>query len=297
VRHGGGAAAVRAEFVSAAGERATLAVGIGPEGARRTRNDKPSSLAEHLAVQPVLAWTSAERELLTGAPAARRRFLDRGLVAERPAALADLAAYRRALDQKRALLARRAGRAEIGPWNELLAASAARLAQARGEYVARLGDELQRVLGAGDLEIPAVTLAYAPSPAVARDGRDAILAALVASGAEEGRRRQPLLGPHRDDLVISWGASRLRDTASAGERKALGLVLLLAQARLLERVREPPLLLLDDADTELDEAALARLWRLLGGRQILASSNRPGAWAGLPIEARWGLSQGNTKSL
>lgn len=297
VRHGASGAALRGEFTGPGGERATLFVAIGVEGARRARNDKPSSLSEHLAVQPVLAWTSGERELLSGPPAGRRRFLDRGLVSERPAMLGELAAYRRALEQKRALLAGRPAAGAVAAWNDVLAPAAARLVRQRADYVEGLRAELQAVLEEAGLGLPPVDMTYAPSPAAARQGEEAIAAAFDQSRDEELRRHRPLVGPHRDDVVIAWGGARLRDVASAGERKALGLLLLLAQARRLETVGAAPLVLLDDADTELDERALGRLWALFAGRQTIASSNRPRAWEGLAVERRMTLEHGEIKRL
>ena len=101
----------------------TLALTWTPEGRRRRlgeREDAP--LEEHVAALPVLAWTSAESELLQGPPAVRRRFLDRGLVALAPRALAALGRYQQVLRQKRRLLA--GGLSGLEPWNELLAQSA-----------------------------------------------------------------------------------------------------------------------------------------------------------------------------
>jgi recombinational DNA repair ATPase RecF len=81
--------------------------------------------------------------------------------------------------------------------------------------------------------------------------------------------------------------------ASAGERKALGLLLVAAQAVVLRAGGRQPLLLLDDADAELDRRALACLWQALPeSAQLFASSNRPEAWEGLPVERRWRLSGG-----
>jgi recombinational DNA repair ATPase RecF len=84
-----------------------------------------------------------------------------------------------------------------------------------------------------------------------------------------------------------------RRVASAGERKALGLLLLAAQARLLARRGRRPLLLLDDADTELDSARLMAVWTALGEpEQLLATSNRPEVWAALPLAGRFCVEAG-----
>ncbi len=89
-----------------------------------------------------------------------------------------------------------------------------------------------------------------------------------------------------------WGESDLRHVASAGERKALGLALLAAQIEVLEAAGRSPTILLDDADTELDQGALARVWNGLGERAVFASSNRPEVWNELATEGRFRLEGG-----
>jgi len=249
-------------------------------------------IGEHLAVQPVLAWTSAEGALLSGPPGARRRFLDRALVSWRPAALGVLGRYQRALAGKRALLAR-GERRGLEAWNELLAREGAEVAARRAELVAALAARLAPLAGEVGLLLPEVGLAYEPSPPDAPEGAETLRAALERAAGEELARRQPLVGPHRDEIAIRLGGRPARRGASAGERKALGLLLLAAQARLLAEGGAAPLLLLDDLDTELDGERLAALWRALAGApQLLATSNRPEVWRSLPVAERWRVEAG-----
>ncbi len=260
-------------FAFAAGERT------------RTLDGKAVALAEHLAVLPTLSWTQADHELLAGSPALRRRFLDRGLVHCRPGALATLGRYERALAEKRALLARGGGALE--PWNELLAEHGAALATAR----AALAAELERAVDAGrraaDLGLPPITLRYRPSPAAALAGAAALAAELERAAPDERRRGQPLVGPHRDELEVGLGGAAARRVASAGERKAVGLLLLAALAARLAAAGRPPLLLVDDADAELDRGRLERLVELFAPLgQVLFSSSRPEVWP-----ARAGLAR------
>ena len=126
----------------------------------------------------------------------------------------------------------------------------------------------------------------------------AILMALRSRVEEERRRGMPLVGPHRDDLSISWEDHQLRRVASAGERKSIGLALLAAHGRVLEMRGKNVLYLLDDADTELSANTLKALWRSFrGARQLFASSNRPEIWADLPIEHQWRLQDGALEAL
>ncbi len=271
--------------------RATLAVEWSGGRRRRTHNGKVSTLAEHLATQPILAWTSAESALLTGGPSHRRRFLDRGLVAGRPGALEVLQRYREALLQKKQLLQQ--GGEEIETWNQVLAAVGAELLDLRRGYLARLQESFSSVLDASGSRFAGTRLVYRPSPEEGLAGAPAFFARLMRSVGTERARRLPLLGPHRDDVTLLWQEQEIRRLASAGERKLLGLALLAAQARLLVEGGRVPLVLLDDADAELDRRALARAWSGFEFLpQLLASSNRPEVFEGLAVGRRWTLQEG-----
>ena len=272
--------------------RATLGVGwTAAGGLERRLNGKTASLADHLAVQPVVAWTAADAELLDGPPVLRRRLLDQGVVGERPAALAVLARYRQALDQKRRLLAE--GGTGVGPWNELLASVAAELVALRRAYAARLGGGLEAVLAGSGLTLGSVELVYRPSIDPGDGGAEEALARLEEVREEELRQRRPLAGPHRDDLAVLWQGRGLRRAASAGEKKLLGLALTAARGALLESAGRRPLYLLDDADGDLDRGRLGVAWELFSeAPQLLATSHRPDAWETLGAAVTQRLESG-----
>lgn len=288
VRRGAGGFALAGEFTGE--QRVRLDFGWSESGGRRAVNGRTGALAEHLSVQPILAWTTADRDLLTGPPAGRRRFLDRGLVGERPASLEALTRYRQALRQKRLLLARR--ETGVEPWNELLAEHGAELIMRRAGHAARLAAALAERAEALDRRFADVVLTYRPSPPDGLNGAAELLRRLQEAGPGEHRRRMPLVGPHRDDMEVRWRGEEIR-AASAGERKALGLLLLAAQGDLLAASGRPPLYLLDDADAELDRQALERAWQAFtSAEQVFASSNRPEVWDDVELAARSALSEG-----
>lgn len=277
-----------------AAARVELEVGYGPDGSVRRRNGREVGVAEYLGTLPVVVWAPAERDVLAGGPEARRRFLDRGILGLRPADLALLRRYREALRQKRRLLA--AGGRGLVAWNETLAAAAAAVISRRGRYVEELAAELAKLGGGGRGALPPLEVRYRPSPPQGLDGQRAILEALSVLEDEERDRRQPLAGPHRDELEIIVGGRAARHFASAGERKAAGLLLVAAQGRRLEAAQRRPIYLLDDLDAELDADRLETLWGLFAeGRQVVAASSRPALWRGR-LEGCWtGLLEGRVE--
>lgn len=272
-------------------QRTDLAVAWEAGGRTRAVNQSAGSLAEHLGVQPVVSWTAADGELLGGPPSVRRRFLDQGIIGMRPAAIEAVARYRRALEQKRELVARR-GRG-LEAWNEVLAAAAVELVSLRAAFVDALAAELERVIAASGVELPPVTLSYRPSPKEALEGTEALLRALAEVSARELDTGMALLGPHRDELEIRWGDHALKTTASAGERKLVGLALTAARAAVLARLERAPLVLLDDLDAELDPQRLEAAWWLFSGAgQVVATTSRRELWERLEVSRAWSVAKG-----
>ncbi len=115
-----------------------LGLAYSADGRRLTLQDKPSTVAEHLALLPVVVWSEAERDLAAGPTAGRRRFLDRAALLLRPARLAEHLELQRVLAQKRHLLAARGRAADLEAWNDLLAPLVARREAERAELATRL---------------------------------------------------------------------------------------------------------------------------------------------------------------
>jgi DNA replication and repair protein RecF len=294
VRHGEQGFRLAGEV--ATDRRASLEVGWSGGVRVRLVNGKATTLAEHLAVLPVVAWAAVETEVLVGTPRARRRFMDRGVVGTLPAALEVLGRYREALRQKRQLLAQDATGIEI--WNELLAAAAAEVIRRRQAYVEAVSAALGEVVAAAGLPLPPLELRYRPSPPRGLEGAEAIADSLARFAERERRRQQPLVGPHRDELEILWGGHDVRRVASAGERKSLSLLLLAAHGRVIEAAGRQPVYLLDDADAELAPGTLATVWGVFSGaRQLFASSNRPQVWLTLPVGHVWEMEKGRLSAL
>ncbi len=275
-------------------ERTRLEVSWGGQGKHRAVNGASGSIVEHLAVSPIVSWTSRDNDIFQGPPVVRRRMLDRGLISERPSAVQVVSGYRRALEAKKAALDSQAGTLE--EWNRMLARSGSDLVERRARWVERLESSLGSVLERSGFELGGVELRYRPSPKEALAGEEAFLEALCRLSRAEITRRQAMVGPHRDELEILWRNGPVGRMASAGERKLLGLALMLAQAELLEERGSAPLVLVDDLDAELDRGRVEEVWVLLSGdRQLVAASSRKGVVNELGADAKWSLEDGFVK--
>lgn len=278
-----------------ADQRTRLAVHQTESGRTRSVNGTSSSLTDHLKVLPVVAWTASEGVLLGGPPEGRRRFVDQGIVSSRPAALEVLGRYRRALSQKRQLLAQGGG-VGLEAWNEVLAGESSALMTLRREYLGRLSATVAEVNREIGLDLPAISLRYLPSIR-GGDDRGHVYAELEAVRSRELAESRPLIGPHRDEVEIRWGDHLIKRVGSAGERKVLGLLISAARGRVLATAGRLPLFLLDDADSELDGRRLEAIWELFRGfDQVFISSNRSSVWKADSEARRWRLESGSLSS-
>jgi len=104
----------------------------------------------------------------------------------------------------------------------------------------------------------------------------ALLSELARVRPQEIERGVSLVGPHRDDLVLSLGAMPVKGYASHGEGWSVALALRLASYELLRADGGEPVLVLDDVFAELDTGRRDRLAKLVqGAEQVLVTAAVP----------------------
>lgn len=207
----------------------------------------------------------------------RRAYFDRTLGRLLPARAPLPAQYAVAVAQRNAALRRTAmgisTRDALAPWTARVAELGTELVHARSATMSELGPlftEQAEALGLARGEVR-----YEGSPL-----EESALEARLEQDLERGTTG---LGPHLDDVAIEAGQRELRRFGSQGEQRLAVLSLLLAEAELLAaRGPEPPLLLLDDVLSELDDARRRALAERIGAvGQTLVTSTSASA---LPID-------------
>ena len=269
-----GEAAARVSLAgSEAGSPVETEVTIVPrEGKRVTLNGAPVAGAEALRTRlAALVFVPDRLAVVKGGPIVRRTYVDRMLGRVFPPRAPLPAEYARALAQRNEALRRvRAGlstRGALEPWTHRLAELGTELDRSRAELVALLAPGFEAHAAA--LGLPRAALAYPPRDLSAEE-----LAARLDRDVERGTTGA---GPHLRDVEVRAGDRDLRGFGSQGEQRIGVLALLLAEAGVItERRGTPPLLLLDDVFSELDEQRRARLLAGLpaGGQSILTATER-----------------------
>jgi DNA replication and repair protein RecF len=269
-----------------------------PRFIKRARvNDAPRRALDVIGVLNVVLFTPRDLQIVDGAPAERRRYLDVLRCQVDHAYCVALARYNKVLTQRNHLLRRlrdRGGdRGELAYWDDQIVRDGSLVVERRLAAVAAL-DEVARTIHAelsgsdaplsltyrssfertDDLSDPAVLDRLAEGGARYGDARDpgsladTYAGALAARREEEIARGATVVGPHRDDFAVTVGGTDMRIYGSRGQQRTVTLALKLAEARLMWReTGERPVLLLDDVLSELDADRRAYLLEHIDAHQ------------------------------
>jgi len=262
---GDGSWAVSTEVEGALG-LATLGTGIeriaedGAPAQRKYRIDRESvgtaaAFSDHVRI---IWMVPAMDSLFTGAPAERRRFLDRLATAIDSEHSSRVNAFERALRSRNRLLEEPRPDAH---WLDAVEHETAELAVAvaslRAETVGRLRAALsaraQSAFPPADIALDGWMESLLPSePAVFVEER--YREKLRENRGRDAAAGRTLDGPHLTDLAIVYAQKGIvAADASTGEQKALLIGLVLAHARLIaEMTGAAPILLLDEVVAHLD---------------------------------------------
>lgn len=292
VRSGAERAVVRAR-VERDGRATLVEVEVNPGRANRARVNRAAvpRPREVLGLLRTVLFAPEDLSLVRGDPSERRRFLDDLLVARAPRLAGVRGDYERVLKQRNALLktaflAKRSGGGDmrtLDVWDAHLARSGAQLLAARLDLVDALRPHVAKAYQQVADGEGATGLAYRSSlgdalPECAGDAdREVLAAALLSELArmrpQEVERGVSLVGPHRDDLLLSLSDLPVKGYASHGESWSVVLALRLASYELLRGDGGEPVLVLDDVFAELDLGRRARLAALVeGAEQVLVTA-------------------------
>jgi DNA replication and repair protein RecF len=249
-----------------------------------------NSLSEWLSV---LWLTPAMDRLFADSAGARRRFLDRLVMALEPSHAHHSARYDAAMRARNKLLAEpdSADPAWLAALEAGMAEHGAAVAEARARSVAALDDRLE--------SLPSSEFASAN---VGLDGwaDSDLAAALKANRGRDAAAGRATVGPHRQDLAVTHRAKAMPAAlSSTGEQKALLLGLVLAHAGLVaERRGAPPILLLDEVAAHLDPRRRDALFaRLEGCGQVWMTATEPAVFDSIGHASRFHVEGGEALPL
>jgi len=286
---GAGGFAVAADLRASTDGEGEIRVGTGtlagaPER-RQVRINGASASANSLSEWLSVLWlTPAMDRLFVDTASARRRFLDRLVLALRPGHATHAARYEAAMRARNKLLAENAADPDwLTALEARMAEHGAALAEARQATVDALSSRL-----AGAPEGPFARAAIALEGGEVPD----LAAALAADRARDAAAGRTLVGPHRTDLAVTHvGKSQPAALCSTGEQKALLIGIILAHADLVaDATARRPILLLDEVAAHLDPVRRGALFERLAGKgQVWMTGTEPALFEGIGAATRIAL--------
>jgi len=254
---------------------------------------------DFLGTLNLVQFSSLDLDLVRGAPENRRRWLDGLLIQLEPVYAYIWRQYNQVLRQRNALLrqikkAAARGKA-IAPPGTLavldvqLATLGVRVVRRRWRALRRLVPLAQHWHSEISGRAERLQIDYTPNlqgadeETIDRDPeamRQGFLAQIQLKAEIERYQGTSLVGPHRDEVMLTIDNTPVRQYGSQGQQRTLVLALKLSELELIEDVvGEPPLLLLDDVLAELDPDRQNQLLAAIEDRfQTLVTATHLGAF-------------------
>lgn len=225
-------------------------------------------------------FNPGELKLIQEAPEDRRRFLDVSLSQISRAYFYSLQSYKKILTQRNNLL-----KSEdkdlildtLPVWDVSLAKAGAKIIYDRNEYIKMLSpfagychEEItsgcETLTVKGDYKYGGVE----------SEIYEQFLTALTERRDKDIEIGYTTVGPHRDDLKIKVNEVDIRSYGSQGQQRTAAISLKLAEAEIFrEKFGEYPVLILDDAMSELDKKRRARLIDYVKKMQTIITCTEP----------------------
>ncbi len=222
---------------------------------------KKNKSRDFVRVLSTVSFANSDLLLLRGEPSDRRKWLDNAICQVYPAYLDKINKYNKIRLQKANFLSEHQGgyglnETMLDVFNTQLANSSANIMYLRMKFLEELKKnarekhrsisreeelniEYENTLSAGFLSVSELgSLAYDK---------------LNEMKAEEIKKGQCLIGPHRDDVAFFINGLDAKRYASQGQQRTIVLALKLSELDIIqEKINEMPVLLLDDVLAELD---------------------------------------------
>ena len=207
--------------------------------------------SEIFGIVNVVCFSPEDLEIIKEGPAVRRKFIDLELCQLNPLYVHSLVSYNRILVQKNKLLKELAFHRDyeetLDVWDEQLIRYGNEVTEYRERFIEEINEIIEGIHSNISGEKEKIKITYEKC-------------GFAINRKEEIRAKTSLCGPHRDDIVFYINGEDVRKFGSQGQQRTAALSLKLAEIELMKRkIKDTPVLLLDDVLSELDESRQDRL--------------------------------------
>ena len=273
--HGENKAEIKATAASVQGDL-SVSLSYYLEGGKKVLINglETKKLGELLGNIYAVYFSPQELKLIQESPEDRRRFLDIAISQLSKKYFYSLGKYKKIIEQRNKLLKDTDKGLILDTlpiWDAQLAEYSADVVMARNDFVAELSPkacEAHKFITDGKEELTVTpTAKYSGDRA---EIVEAIKQDLAASVERDMVMGFTSTGPHRDDLKITLNGIDVRTYGSQGQQRTAALSLKIAELNIMkDRFGEYPVLILDDAMSELDKRRQQRILELTSGVQTL----------------------------
>jgi len=215
----------------------------------------------------VIFFSPEDLSIIKNSPAERRKFMDMELCQLDSFYTRSLSSYNRALMQRNKLLKEcednRSLLDTIDVWDEQLTGFGKIIIRERDRFIREIAPVIQEIHTSLTGGREHIDIRYAPNVP-----EEAFSEELHRKRARDLGARTTLTGPHRDDIECLVDGIDIRKYGSQGQQRTAALSLKLSEIELVKkRLKDAPVLLLDDVFSELDSGRQEHLLTALSGVQ------------------------------
>lgn len=219
-------------------------------------------------------FNPSELKLIKESPEDRRRFMDIAICQTSKTYFYALQKYRKILEQRNNLLKnpdREVIFETLPLWDDQLCTYAEIIVNERKEFLNKLcphAKQIHNFLTGGKEELElSFELSYVEE---GLSVKDSLVKALSEKYEKDIVLGYTSVGPHRDDIKIKLNGIDVRIYGSQGQQRTSALSLKLAELEIFnEKFNEYPVLILDDALSELDKSRRKKLLEMVSGMQTI----------------------------
>ncbi|WEV39807.1 DNA replication/repair protein RecF [Lactobacillus sp. ESL0681] len=237
-----------------------------------------AKLSKYVGQLNAILFSPEDLELIKGAPALRRRFMDQEFGQINAEYLYFASKYKQVLQQKNNYLKQLAKKEAhdllfLDVLSDQLAGVAAEVVVRRYQFLTYLDEFAQDAYKSISSSGEELKLRYHPSVADVSEQDDTeivyhkLLANFKQNKQLEIKKGTTLVGPHRDDISFELDGKDAHLYGSQGQQRTIALSIKLAEIQLVHQLTsEYPLLLLDDVMSELDHERQGALLSYIHGK-------------------------------
>lgn len=208
--------------------------------------------SELFGIVNMVFFSPEDLNIIKNGPGERRRFLDLELCQLDKIYLTDLAAYNRIINQRNKLLKDIYMRPDLKDtldiWDMQMVQYGKKIIEKRRAFIEELNEVIQDIHSNLTGGMEKLDIIYEPS-CLSEDFETV----LSANREKDLKMKLTSLGPHRDDLCVMANGIDIRKYGSQGQQRTAALSLKLSEIYIVERkIKDTPILLLDDVLSELD---------------------------------------------